>query len=85
MSIDFGRATTVVRSPKEGWSARIDVRTVTVCLVLVALALAIGVIALGSGDYQVPIGDVLGALFGEAPRVSTWSSWNGVCPEFCWR
>ena len=67
MSIDFGRATTVVRSPKEGWSARIDVRTVTVCLVLVALALAIGVIALGSGDYQVPIGDVLGALFGEAP------------------
>ncbi len=56
MSIDFGRATTVVRSPKEGWSARIDVRTVTVCLVLVALALAIGVIALGSGDYQVPIG-----------------------------
>ncbi|MDV6275257.1 iron-enterobactin ABC transporter permease [Rhodococcus erythropolis] len=67
MSIDFGRPTTVVRSPKEGWSARIDVRTVTVCLILVALALAIGVIALGSGDYQVPIGDVLGALFGEAP------------------
>lgn len=64
--IDFGRPVRAIRLFGDALSHRVDVRTVTVCLVLLALALAIALITLASGEYQVPLPDVVGALFGQA-------------------
>ena len=47
-------------------SWRFDMRSVVVCSVLLAIALAIGLLSLASGDYAVPLGDVLKALVGQA-------------------
>ncbi len=63
--IDFGRRTRVVRPGP--WSGRIDVRSTVVCLVLAAITAAVAVLALGSGDYYVPPGQVVQALFGDVP------------------
>lgn len=63
--IDFGRRTRVVRPGP--WSGRIDVRTTAVCLMLAAITAAVAVLALGSGDYYVPPGQVVQALFGDVP------------------
>ncbi|OCI33165.1 ferric enterobactin transport system permease protein FepG [Oerskovia enterophila] len=67
--LDFGRPTRVLRSRRGGFSARLDVRAAVVTLVLVLLAAAVGVVALGVGDYAVPVPDVLRALTGEASDV----------------
>ncbi|RMI06942.1 iron-enterobactin ABC transporter permease [Cellulomonas triticagri] len=45
-------------------SVRVDARAAVVTTVLVLAALATGVVALGLGDYTVPVPDVLGALAG---------------------
>lgn len=47
-----------------GLSARVSLRGVLVTAVLVLLALATGVLALGVGDYQVAVPDVVRALVG---------------------
>ncbi|OZC57707.1 iron ABC transporter permease [Rhodococcus sp. RS1C4] len=67
-TVDFGRRVRILRLADDEVSGRIDVRTVVVCAVLVALSLVVSVVALGSGDYYIPPGGVLQALFSDAPR-----------------
>ncbi|MDJ0408592.1 FecCD family ABC transporter permease [Rhodococcoides fascians] len=50
--------------------ARIDVRTVLVCAALLLLTAVVAVLAIGTGDYHVPPGQVLAAVFGDAPRIT---------------
>ncbi|MFI6497358.1 FecCD family ABC transporter permease [Nonomuraea typhae] len=48
-------------------SARVSVRTITVCALLACAAAALGALALAVGDYPIPLADVLAALAGEGP------------------
>ncbi|SNS38217.1 FecCD family ABC transporter permease [Rhodococcoides kyotonense] len=66
--VDFGRRIRILRLADDKINGRIDVRTVVVCSILVLLSLFVAVIALGTGDYYVPPGDVLQAIFSDAPR-----------------
>ncbi|MBY4209805.1 iron chelate uptake ABC transporter family permease subunit [Rhodococcus fascians] len=65
--IDFGRRVWIVRTVL---GARIDVRTVLVCAALLLLTAVVAVLAIGTGDYHVPPGQVLAAVFGHAPRIT---------------
>ncbi len=63
--IDFGRAFKVVRSSGQRMSARLDVKAAWVSLLLLVIALAIGAVTLSSGAFEVPLDQVILALFGE--------------------
>ena len=65
-SISFGRRVAVVRWFGERLSQRLDVRTMTITAVVVALALAVAVVTLASGEFQIPVPEVIGALVGQA-------------------
>ena len=65
-AVDFGRPIRVLRLFGGAVSHRLDLRTMVVCLVLAAVALAVGIVTLSSGDYPVPVPDVLRALLGQA-------------------
>lgn len=58
--------TAVLRSSDERVSLRIDVRSVVVCLGLMLVAALGGAALLATGDYPVPVPDVLRALVGQA-------------------
>lgn len=60
--VDFGRTQLPVRLGP--LSARLDLRTLWVCGALVLATVAVAVVTLGSGDFHVPAGDVIGALLG---------------------
>ncbi len=64
--IDFGRPFHVVRlfGGRVHW--RIDMRAAGVCGLLLLVALAIALATLASGEYPVPIPDVVRALLGQA-------------------
>src|SRR5690606_23180301 len=47
-------------------SARLDMRTLTICVLLLLVALAVAVITLASGEFVVPVPDVFRALLGQA-------------------
>ncbi|MDC9826503.1 iron chelate uptake ABC transporter family permease subunit [Devosia sp. ZB163] len=64
--IAFGRPTGIVRLFGERFSQRLDLRTLTICGVLLVLAVAVAVLTLASGEYQIPVDQVIGALFGQA-------------------
>lgn len=66
--VDFGRKVRILRIADDKINGRIDVRTVLVCSILALLSLVVSVIALGTGDYQIAPGEVLQALFSDAPR-----------------
>ncbi|MYR42027.1 iron chelate uptake ABC transporter family permease subunit [Streptomyces sp. SID5910] len=53
-----------VRSPG-GLSLRLDVRAVVVVALLLAVALAASVLLIGTGDFEIPAGDVLRTLAGD--------------------
>ncbi|GAB3239841.1 FecCD family ABC transporter permease [Kineosporia babensis] len=55
----------VVRNPTGSVSARIDLRAAAVTLVLVLLALAIALHSLASGDFEIPLPDVVRTLLGQ--------------------
>ncbi|MGB3337463.1 MAG: iron chelate uptake ABC transporter family permease subunit [Devosia sp.] len=63
--IDFGRPIRAIRFG-EGPSYRVDLRTVSVCLVLLGMALVVALLTLASGEYPVPLLDVVRALLGQA-------------------
>jgi iron complex transport system permease protein len=65
-NIDFGRRVAVVRWFGERLSQRLEVRTLTVTVVVVLIALAVAVVTLASGEFQIPVPEVLGALIGQA-------------------
>ncbi|MFF5085207.1 FecCD family ABC transporter permease [Actinoplanes sp. NPDC000266] len=60
MSVDFGRRTIVLRPV-----ARVPVRPLVVCVVLAGVALAVAVLALSTGEFTVPPGEVVKALTGQ--------------------
>ena len=64
--INFGRPVKAVRLFGDRLSHRIDLRTATVCIVLLAIAIAVALITISSGEYQVPLLDVIRALLGQA-------------------
>ena len=60
----------VIRLPKDRVSLRLDLRTTTVGLVVTALILSVGVVTLGTGDFDIPIGDVVTTLLGGGTRAT---------------
>ncbi len=64
--IDFGRPVRVLRLWGERLSLRLDMRTLAVSVVVVALALVVALVTLASGEFQLSLGEVVGALFGQA-------------------
>jgi iron complex transport system permease protein len=54
----------VVRSPRRGWSSRIDVRAVTVTVALICVTFAVFAWSLAVGDFPIPVTDVVGTLLG---------------------
>src|SRR5690606_20200554 len=65
-SIDFGLRVAVLRLFGGRLSQRLDVRMLVLSGVMLALALLVAVLTLASGEFQIPVPEVLGALFGEA-------------------
>jgi iron complex transport system permease protein len=63
--IDFGRPIRAVRWFGGRVSLRFDIKTATICLTLLAIALVVALATLASGDYQVPLPDVVRALLGQ--------------------
>lgn len=59
----------VVRSRSQRLSLRVDVRTLTVCLLILAAGFAVGVLALGTGEFAISPADVVRTLLGNgSPR-----------------
>lgn len=68
----------VIRS---GISARVGIRTVVVCAVLLVGVLAVAVLSLGTGDYAIPPGRVLRALFVGDQRFDRLVVWEWRFPR----
>lgn len=66
VGLDTGRRMAVLRTRRA--SVRIDVRTVGVCLVLAAFCAVVLVVSLGTGDFAIPVPDVLATLAGQGSR-----------------
>ena len=64
--IDFGRPIRALRWFGDAVSHRLDLRTLGVCLALLGVAIAMALLTLASGEYQVALPDVIGALLGQA-------------------
>lgn len=64
--IHFGRPIRTVRWFGGRVSHRIDMQTTTVCLLLLVVALVVALVTLASGEYHVPLPDVVRALLGQA-------------------
>lgn len=60
-AVDFGRGTVTTR--RHRLAMRFDVRTAVVCSLLGVLALLVLLISLATGDYQIPLPDVVSAIF----------------------
>lgn len=65
VSVDFGRPALITRGPR--WSLRLDVRTAVRCAVFLLLTVAVVVVTLAYGTYEIPLPDVVRALYGEGP------------------
>ncbi|MCT9870561.1 iron-enterobactin ABC transporter permease [Paenarthrobacter aurescens] len=66
--VSFGRPTALVRN--RSLSVRFDVRSILVCIPLLLAALAVAVVSLATGDYDVPVQQVLQAFTGDAPGLA---------------
>ena len=66
--VDFGRPVAVVRN--RSLSLRLDIRSMLVCVPLLLAALAVAVVSLATGDYEVPVQQVLQAFTGDAPGLA---------------
>ena len=64
--VDFGRPVGIVRLWGEALSQRLDLRTLTVSGIVLLIAVAVALVTLASGDFPIPIPDVVGALLGQA-------------------
>ncbi|MEO3884827.1 iron chelate uptake ABC transporter family permease subunit [Nonomuraea sp. B5E05] len=63
--VDFGHRVVIVRRPRA--SVRFGARTALVCAALGLAAAAVAVLGLGTGEFEVPPGEVLQALAGQGP------------------
>lgn len=66
--VDHGYRSVTLRSRTGRFSARFRVRHVVVVAALLLAALAVAVVALGSGDFPIPVGDVVRTLLGQGDR-----------------
>ncbi|MCW5954898.1 MAG: hypothetical protein KIT69_21800, partial [Propionibacteriaceae bacterium] len=64
--IDFGRPTGILSLWNGRLTQRLDLRALMVCGIVLALAIAVALVTLASGEFQIAIPDVVGALFGQA-------------------
>lgn len=64
--VNFGRPTGVVRLWNGKLSQRLDLRTLSICCIILALAVALAIVTLASGEFQLSVGEVIGALLGQA-------------------
>jgi iron complex transport system permease protein len=64
--IDFGRPTGIVRLRRGALSQRLDLKSLSLATLLLVIALAIALVTLASGEFPVPVPEVVGALFGQA-------------------
>lgn len=64
--INFGRPIRAVRWFGGALSQRLDLRTLMVCLLLLLAAALVALVTLASGEYPVPLPDVVQALLGQA-------------------
>lgn len=62
--VDFGHPVRVLR--RGPVAVRVGVRSVVVTAVLTSAAVVAGLVALGSGSYEIPLDQVAGALLGRA-------------------
>lgn len=65
-SIRFGRPIRPIRWFGGRLTQRLDLKTLSVCLILLALGLVVALLTLASGEYPVPLPDVVRALLGQA-------------------
>lgn len=65
-AIDFGRPTRVVRMLGGRVAIRLDMRALSVLGIMLAVGIAVTLLMLASGDYPVPLPDVIRALLGQA-------------------
>lgn len=69
-TVDFGRPVAVVRGWGERFSQRLDMRSLVVTLVVLTIAVVVALVTLASGEFEVRLDQVIGALLGQAsPRV----------------
>ncbi|MGV3491577.1 MAG: FecCD family ABC transporter permease [Devosia sp.] len=64
--IDFGRRIGVLRMFNERVSQRLDLRVIVISGIMLLLAVALMVLTLASGEFQIPVPEVIGALLGQA-------------------
>ncbi|MFT4136944.1 FecCD family ABC transporter permease [Microbacterium sp.] len=69
-SVDAGYRAIVLRSRGGRFATRVGVRHVVVVAALLLAAAVVGVVSLSTGDYAVPLGDVVATLFGQGDRRS---------------
>lgn len=69
--IDFGRHTVVIRTRAGRISARLQTRTLMVCTAATLVAVIVAAIALATGDFAVPFGEVIRALTGGSDTMTT--------------
>jgi iron complex transport system permease protein len=65
-SVDFGRPMRVLRLFEGRLSQRLDLRTLGVSGLLLVLAIGVALVTMASGEFQIPLVEVVGALFGQA-------------------
>ncbi|RYE09838.1 MAG: iron-enterobactin ABC transporter permease [Hyphomicrobiales bacterium] len=65
-AVDFGRPIGVLRLWGGRLSQRLDLRTLMLCGIMLVLSLAIALVTLASGEFKVSLGEVAGALVGQA-------------------
>jgi iron complex transport system permease protein len=61
------KAQTVLRTPRDRVSIRVPKRVLAVCVALTLAAAGVGAVTMTTGDYPVPLLDVLKAIVGEGP------------------
>lgn len=64
--IDFGRPTGILKLWNGKVSQRLDLRALAISGVVLLVALGVALVTLASGEFQISIPDVIGALFGQA-------------------
>ena len=67
-AIDHGYRSVTLRSRGERFSTRFRLRHLVVVVVLLLAAGAVGVVALGTGDFPIAVGDVIRTLLGGGDR-----------------
>jgi iron complex transport system permease protein len=64
--IDFGRPTGILNLWGGRLTQRLDLRALLVSALVVVIAIAVALVTLTSGEFQIAVPEIVGALFGQA-------------------